>query len=60
MVFGVMRHYTNVPGITQDFEAEVGGFFRMAESLVARVSKRRIQIAMETLRDLMEAGVVEK
>jgi len=60
MVFGVMRHYTNVPGITQDFEAEVGGFFRMAESLVARVSKRRIQIAMETLRDLMEAGVVGK
>jgi hypothetical protein len=32
----------------------------MAEPLVARVFKRRIQTDMETLRDLMEAGVVEK
>jgi uncharacterized membrane protein len=44
---------------TQDFEAEVGGVFRLAKPLVARVFKRQIQTDMATLKDLLEAGAAE-
>ena len=42
---------------TQTFEAEVGGFFRLAEPLVARAIRRQMEADMETLKDLLEAQV---
>ena len=42
--------------LTQNFEAEVGGFFRLAEPLVARAIRRQMQADMATLRDVLEAG----
>ena len=41
---------------TQNFEAEVGGFFRLAEPLVARAIRRQMEADMATLKDLLEAG----
>ena len=41
---------------TQNFEAEVGGFFRLAEPLVGRAIRRQIDADMATLKDLLEAG----
>ncbi len=41
---------------TQNFEAEVGGFFRLAEPLVARAIRRQMQTDMATLKDVLEAG----
>ena len=40
---------------TQNFETEVGGFFRLAEPLVARAIRRQMQADMATLKDLLEA-----
>ena|SRR5215210_1018275 len=40
---------------TQTLEAEVGGFFRLAEPLVARAFRRQMQADMATLKDLLEA-----
>ena len=37
-------------------EAEVGGFFRLAEPLVGRAIRGQIEADMATLRDLLEAG----
>jgi uncharacterized membrane protein len=44
---------------TQTFEAEVGGFFRLAEPLVGRALRRQMQADMETLKDLLESGETE-
>ena len=43
----------------QTFETEVGGFFRLAEPLVARVVRRQMETDMATLKDLLEAGETE-
>jgi len=40
---------------TQTFEAEVGGFFRLAEPLVGRAIRRQQEVDMATLKDLLEA-----
>ncbi len=40
---------------TQTFETEVGGFFRLAEPLVARAIRRQMEADMATLKDLLEA-----
>ena len=40
---------------TQTFDAEVGGFFRLAEPLVARAIRRQMEADMATLKDLLEA-----
>jgi hypothetical protein len=37
-------------------DAEVGGFFRLAEPLVGRAIRRQIEADMATLKDLLEAG----
>lgn len=37
------------------FEAEPGGFFRLAEPLVAKIGKRNIEGDLANLKDLMEA-----
>ncbi len=37
-------------------DAEVGGFFRLAESLLGRAIRRQIEADMATLKDLLEAG----
>ena len=44
---------------TQIFEAEVGGFFRLAEPLVGRALLRQMQADMATLKDLLESGETE-
>jgi uncharacterized protein YndB with AHSA1/START domain len=44
---------------TQIFEAEAGGFFRLAEPLVARAIRRQMEADMETLKDLLESGETE-
>ena len=44
---------------TQTFETEVGGFFRLAEPLVARAIRRQMEVDMATLKDLLEAGEAE-
>jgi uncharacterized membrane protein len=44
---------------TQIFEAEVGGFFRLAEPLVGRALRRQMQADMATLKDLLESGETE-
>ena len=41
---------------TQNLEAEVGGFFRLAEPLVARAIRRQFEADMATLKDVLEAG----
>jgi uncharacterized protein YndB with AHSA1/START domain len=40
---------------TQNFETEVGGFFKLAEPLVARAIRRQMEADMATLKDLLEA-----
>ena len=40
---------------TQTFEAEVGGFFRLAEPLVARAIRRQMEADMATMKDMLEA-----
>jgi hypothetical protein len=37
----------------------VGGFFKLAEPLVARVVRRQMETDMATLKDLLEAGEAE-
>ncbi len=44
---------------TQTFDAEIGGFFRLAEPLVARAIRRQMEADMATLKDLLEAGDAE-
>lgn len=44
---------------TQTFEAEVGGFFRLAEPLVGRALRRQMQADMETLKDMLDSGETE-
>ncbi len=44
---------------TQNFEADVGGFFRLAEPLVARAIRRQMATDMATLKDLLEAEDTE-
>jgi uncharacterized membrane protein len=41
---------------TQTFDAEVGGFFSLAEPLVARAIRRQTEADMATLKDVLEAG----
>ncbi len=41
---------------TQTFVVEVGGFFRLAEPLVARAIRRQFDADMATLKDVLEAG----
>jgi hypothetical protein len=44
---------------TQTFEAEVGGFFRLAQPLVERAISRQTEADMATLKDLLESGETE-
>ena len=44
---------------TQRLEAEIGGFFRLAEPLVGRAIRRQMDVDMATLKDLLEAGGTE-
>ena len=44
---------------TYTLEAEVGGFFRLAEPLVGRAMRRQTEADMATLKDVLEAGGVE-
>jgi hypothetical protein len=37
-------------------EAEMGGFFRLAKTLVGRAIRRQTEVDMATLKDLLEAG----
>ena len=44
---------------TYTLEAEVGGFFKLAEPLVGRAARRQTETDMATLKDLLEAGMPE-
>ena len=44
---------------TQTFETDVGGFFKLAEPLVARAIRRQMEADMATLKDLLEAREAE-
>ena len=37
------------------FDAEIGGFFKMAEPLAARIMQRHYETNLATLKDLLEA-----
>jgi len=37
-------------------EGEPGGFFKLAEPIVARASERQLKGDFETLKDLLEGG----
>jgi uncharacterized protein YndB with AHSA1/START domain len=41
--------------LTFEVEAEVGGFFRLAEPLVARMGKRQMETQLANIKDLLEA-----
>ena len=41
--------------LTFEVEAEVGGFFRVAEPLVARMGKRQMETQLANIKDLLEA-----
>jgi uncharacterized protein YndB with AHSA1/START domain len=41
--------------VTFEVEAEIGGFFRFAEPLVARMGKRQMETQLANLKDLLEA-----
>jgi uncharacterized membrane protein len=44
---------------TYTLDAEVGGFFKLAEPLVGRAARRQTETDMATLKDLLEAGAPE-
>ena len=44
--------------INTKFEAEIGGFFKLAEPLVASMGKRQIEADFANLKDLMEAHAI--
>lgn len=41
--------------LTFEIEADVGGFFRFAEPLVARMGKRQMETQLANIKDLLEA-----
>ena len=58
MSFNGTRTFESVEGgtrVSEDFEAEIGGFFRLAEPLVLRAAKRQIAADYETLKDILES-----
>ena len=52
--------YERVEGtrVTVEAEAEIGGFFKLAEPLVINAAKRQIEGDSATLKDLLEAHAV--
>jgi uncharacterized protein YndB with AHSA1/START domain len=56
--FELTGTYQTVEGgtkLTFEVEAEVGGFFRFAEPLVARMGKRQMETQLANIKDLLEA-----
>ncbi len=51
---GTYRPVEGGTELTFEVEAEVGGFFRFAEPLVARMGKRQMETQLANLKDLME------
>lgn len=41
--------------VTMEFEGEVGGFFKMAESLVLKMGMKQIEKDFNTLKEILEA-----
>ena len=44
--------------LTYASTGEASGFFKLADSIVARVAKKQLTAQLETLKELLEAGVV--
>jgi Polyketide cyclase / dehydrase and lipid transport len=44
--------------VSETVEGEPGGFFKLAEPLVVKMSKRQFQNDLDNLRDLMEANAL--
>ena len=56
--FNGTRTYESVEGgtrVTEAVEAEISGFFRLAEPLVVRMGKRQIEADYGNLKDLLES-----
>jgi uncharacterized membrane protein len=59
--FPIMYRYTFAPvergtRVTAYAESEPGGFYKLAEPLVAAVAKRQLHASLENLKDLLEAA----
>jgi uncharacterized membrane protein len=54
----VMEPVDSGTRVDQTVDAEPGGFFRLAQPLLATMVKRQAQNDLETLRDLMEADAL--
>ncbi|GAC1508548.1 MAG: SRPBCC family protein [Candidatus Dormibacteraceae bacterium] len=46
--------------LTYGSAGTVSGFFKLADPIVARVAKKQLTAQLETLKELLEAGVVER
>ena len=44
--------------VTETYQAEPGGFFKLAEPLMVRMGKRQFQSDLDNLKDLMEANAL--
>ena len=44
--------------VSESVEGEPGGFFKLAEPLVVKMSQRQFQSDFDNLRDLMEANAL--
>ena len=58
MKFQGTRTFESVEGgtrVNESVEAEIGGFFRLAEPLVVRMGKRQIQTDYANLKDVLES-----
>jgi uncharacterized membrane protein len=46
--------------VTMEFEGEIGGFFKMAESLVVKMGMKQIEKDFSKVKDLLEAEALGK
>jgi len=54
----VLEQVADGTHVSQTIEGEPGGFFKLAEPLVVRMSQRQFQNDFDNLRDLMEANAL--
>ncbi len=46
--------------MTASVEADVGGFFKLGEPIVARIAQKQFQTVLDTLKEILEAQVPAK
>jgi carbon monoxide dehydrogenase subunit G len=45
--------------VTQHWSGDTGGFFKLAEPIVTRITRKQMQASLDTLKELLEAGQAE-